>query len=62
MEVCVFKWTPEARKKMSNALEAGITGICELPDMDAGNQTQVLCKSSNALIAPLRPIPITLHN
>lgn len=42
---------------MPNALEAGVTGTCELPDMGAGNQTQVLCKSSTGANSPLETHP-----
>lgn len=30
--------------------EAGVTGFCDLPDMGAEYQTQVLCKSSVCLL------------
>jgi hypothetical protein len=30
---------------LTEARKAGITGGCEMPDMGAGNQTQILCQT-----------------
>lgn len=49
--VCLCMWvicahTPEGQKRGWGPPELEFIGICELPDVVASKQTQVLCKSS----------------
>lgn len=43
---CVYLMFKEARREDTGCPGAGVTCSCEQPDVGSGNQTQVLCKSS----------------
>lgn len=43
MWVCAYKYRLETRGTRFPEVE--VKGVCKMPDMDVGKQTQVLCKS-----------------
>lgn len=43
MYTCVL--VPHVQKRVSDLFKLEITGFCHLPDMGAGNETLVPCKS-----------------
>jgi hypothetical protein len=49
LSVCVRACAIKKGRRGIGSPVSGVIGGCELPAMDAGNQTQVLCRSSNAL-------------
>lgn len=46
VSVCTWMQDLQRQDEGPSSSEAGVTGGCELPNMGAGNRTQVLCKSS----------------
>lgn len=45
--ICVLScWCPQKPGKGLRSPVTGVLGDCELSDMDAANQAQVLCKST----------------
>lgn len=52
--VCIYMdvGTHGHQKKPSDPLGARAPGSCELPNVDSGNYTQVICKSKNSTSEP----------
>lgn len=52
MHIYTPRMCPKRPEKCSKSFETKITGGCELADVGAGNQIEVLCKSSKYTAVP----------